>query len=170
MGKVVKKIKHEMTQVFRVTLYFFIAFGIILTLKKLFLSQYNIGFYDISGVVVGALIMGKVVPLLDHTGLGRTFSKSYLILNVLFKTIVYSLIADSLYLLEHVIKARDEHGGFVESLSHAIEHPNTNQILIIILCTFVALFIYNSFSAVNDHLGKNGLYKLFFTRRNTTEE
>ena len=154
-----------MTQVFRVTLYFLIAFGFILALKILFLSQYDIGFYDVSGVIVGALIMGKVVPLLDHTKLGKVFVNSYLILNVLFKTVIYSLIADSLYLLEHIIKERHEHGGFMESLSHAIEHPNTKQVILILMCTFAAMFIYNSFSAVNDHLGKNGLYKLFFTKR-----
>lgn len=165
MSKLLKKIKHEMIQVFWVSLYFFFAFGFILFLKILFLSQYNIDFFEIGGVIVGALIMGKAVPLLNLTKIAHAFKKKYLILNILFKTVIYSIIADSLYFLEHVLKHIGEQGGFVESFTHAIEHPNTNQVILVISCTFITLLIFNLFNAINESLGEKGLYKLFFKPR-----
>ena len=46
----------------------------VLTLKKLFLADYQIEFYAVSVVVVSALIAGKVVVILDHTPLGTRFA------------------------------------------------------------------------------------------------
>ena len=50
--------KHEVKQVGVVTLYFMFCFAVILTLKKLFLAEYQIEFYALSAVVVGALVAG----------------------------------------------------------------------------------------------------------------
>jgi hypothetical protein len=62
----VHTVKHELKQVGLVTLYFLICFGIVLTLKKLFLADYQIRVYAISAAVIGALVAGKVAVLLDH--------------------------------------------------------------------------------------------------------
>ena len=59
-----------------VTLYFLFCFGIILTLKKLFLADYQIEFYALSVAVVSALIAAKVVVTLDHTRAGTRFDAS----------------------------------------------------------------------------------------------
>ena len=165
MGKVVKAIKHEMIEIFWVSLYFFIAFGLILVLKILFLSQFNIEFYSISGVIGGALIMGKVVPLLNKTRLTHAFKKNYLIKNILFKTILYSLIADFLFFLEHFIREYVELGSFGETVHEIMENPDIDQTLIVVICSFITLLIFNTFDAINKYLGNKGLFKLLFAKK-----
>lgn len=64
------KVKQEAKEVGVGTLYFLIWFGIILTLKKLMLEAYPIEFYGFSTAVVGALIVAKVVVVLDKTQAG----------------------------------------------------------------------------------------------------
>ena len=49
----VSQAKDELKQVGLVTLYFMFCFAVILTLKKLFLAEYQIEFYALSAVVVG---------------------------------------------------------------------------------------------------------------------
>jgi len=48
--------KHELRQLGVVTVYFLFCFGMVLTLKKLILAQYDIEFYALSVLVVSALV------------------------------------------------------------------------------------------------------------------
>ena len=67
------RLKHELRQIGLVTLYFFFCFGVVLTLKKLLLAEYQIEFYAISATVVGALVAAKIVVVLDKTRAGTRF-------------------------------------------------------------------------------------------------
>ena len=59
------RIKKEMMEVGMITLYFFICFAIFMIIKKLVLFEHKITFYGWSAAFVGALVMGKVVFLID---------------------------------------------------------------------------------------------------------
>jgi hypothetical protein len=67
----------EAKQVILVTLYFMVCFAILLALKKLFLAQYEVEFYGVSAAIVSALLIGKVVVLLDHTSAGNRFDQTH---------------------------------------------------------------------------------------------
>lgn len=85
-------VKHAIKEVGFVTLYFFFCFGIILTLKKLMLEPYDIEFYAFSTAVVGALIVAKVVVVLDKTRAGTRFDDSHpLGAAALYKAMIYSV-------------------------------------------------------------------------------
>ena len=85
MGRLLKQVK----EVALVTLYFMVCFAILLTLKKLFLAQYEVEFYSVSAAVVAALVIGKVVVVLDHTSIGNRFDKKHALwLGALYKTVV----------------------------------------------------------------------------------
>jgi hypothetical protein len=95
--------KHELRQVGLVTLHFMFCFAVILTLKKLFLAEYQIEFYTLSAVVIGGLVAGKVVVVLDHTPLGTLFDSSERPgLAAVYRTLVYR---------------QGDHGGLGESRS-----------------------------------------------------
>ena len=84
------KAKHEVREVGLATLYFLFCFGVILTLKKLFLAAYQIEFYAVSVVVFAALVSGKVVVVLDHTPLGTRFAAGERPgLASVYKTLIY---------------------------------------------------------------------------------
>ena len=90
--KILTTLKHEAREVGLVTLYFLLWFGFILTLKKLLLATYDIEFYALSSAVVGALIVGKVVVVLDKTRAGTRFDSNHSLGGAaLYKTMIYSL-------------------------------------------------------------------------------
>jgi len=66
--------KHELRQLGVVTVYFLFCFGMVLTLKKLILAQYDIEFYALSVLVVSALVAAQVVLILDKTPVGARFA------------------------------------------------------------------------------------------------
>ena len=90
--KFIEFITSEFREVSRVTLYFLCCFLLIIALKKLFLMQYQIEFYGLSSAVVGALIVGKVVVVLDHTRAGDRFRNHQGYINVIYKSTVYTLV------------------------------------------------------------------------------
>src|SRR5262249_3612410 len=57
-------VKHEIKEVGLVTLYFLACFGVILTLKKLFLADYQIEFYALSVTAIRALVAANELAVL----------------------------------------------------------------------------------------------------------
>jgi len=164
-----KKIVHELVEMALVTLYFFITFSIIILLKVLILAQQNIEFSSISGAVGGSLIMGKVVPLLYHTKPLNIFKGDYLYKNVLYKTIIFSLFADFLLFLEHFIVSLLDTHSFGETLKHMFDHPDWNQVWIVVICSFFSLLVYTSFTSIGEYIGEKNMMRFFFRAKGNRE-
>lgn len=90
--KVIEKIKKELKLMAIITGYFFFCFIIFVVLKSLFLAQVNIEFYGLSAALFGAILMSKVVLLTGKTRLSKKFDNRPLLFEVLFKTLLFTLI------------------------------------------------------------------------------
>src|ERR1700747_2609226 len=66
--------------------------GLIFLLFKLFVAQYSIQFSAFTKAAVAALILGKVVPLLDCAQSGYRFKNHRRIVVVATKTLIYALV------------------------------------------------------------------------------
>lgn len=73
-------------------LFFFVSFMLIFVLFKLFVSQYSIEFSAFAKAAVAALILGKVVPILDWAESGYRFEGYRRIVVVAVKTLSYGLV------------------------------------------------------------------------------
>ena len=158
------KAKHELREVGLVTLYFLFCFGIILTLKKLFLAEYQIEFYAISVVVVGALVAGKVVVLLDHTPLGTRFAANQPPgLAAICKTLVYAAVAFLVIVGEKIFHAYRENGSFGRAVSEMWAHLDWNVVFAKLICVTFAFAGYHLFVATDRRLGKGALWRAIWT-------
>ncbi len=155
----------EMNQVGLVTLYFMVCFTLVLTLKKLFLAQYAVDFYGVSTAVVAALVVGKVVVVLDHTRIGNRFDLTHALwLGVLYKTLVYTAVTSLVVIAEKIFHAWQEGGLFGESLRHVWEHRDRNVMLATVICIGLAFAGYNLYSAIDRRLGEGTLRHLILRR------
>ena len=75
-----------------VVLFFFIAFLLIFVMFKLFVSQYEIEFSAFTRAAIAALILGKVVPLLDWAQSGYRFDNHRRAVVIAGKTFIYGLV------------------------------------------------------------------------------
>jgi len=154
------KVKHELKEIGLVTLYFLFCFGIILTLKKFFLAAYQIEFYAISVVVVGALVAAKVVVILDHTRLGVSFAAGQRPgLAALYKTLIYLAVTILLLGGEKVFHAYRESGALGTALVAVWEHRDRNVIFAKAICVGVAFAGYHLFMGTDHRLGKGTLWR-----------
>lgn len=158
-------VKHEAKEVGVVTLYFFFCFGIILTLKKLILATYEIEFYALSGAVIGALIVGKVVVVLDKTPAGNRFDSSHSIgVAALYKTAVYSASTFLVLLGEKLFHAYRESGMLGEAFMEVWNQRDRNVIFAKVLCIGLAFMGYHLYKGLDRRLGEGTLKSLVLKR------
>ncbi|MDG2281287.1 MAG: hypothetical protein P8L42_11730 [Flavicella sp.] len=158
----VQKLKKEIIEILLVTAYFLLCFGVLILIKKLTLAQVEVEFYGFSAALVGALVMSKVVILLDKTPLGKMYVRQALYKNVLFKSIIYTLVLTFVLFIENLIHTLLEGNNFMEAIKYIHEHRVPMQFRLILIASFFSLGSYNVIIAIRDSMEKGALTKLFF--------
>lgn len=160
-----EKLKHELKAVILVTLFFAAWLGIFMGLKILILDGYQIRFGSVSAVLIGALVLAKVVLILEHVPLGAWVKKQPVLVDVILRTLLYALGTFVVMLLEKSFESRHEQGGFVSALLNVFQHRDMPHIWANTICVTGALLFYNLLSALNHHLGSGGLARVLLTNR-----
>ncbi len=158
-----EKLKHELKAVILVTLFFAAWLGIFMGLKILILDGYQIRFGNVSAVLIGALVLAKVVLILEHVPLGGWVKNKPVLVDVILRTVLYAFGTFIVMLLEKAFESRHEQGGFVSALTNVFQHPDMPHIWANTICVTGALLFYNLLSALNHHLGSGGLARVFLS-------
>lgn len=156
-----ERLKHELEELGLAGLYFFLWIGSLVVLKKLILAEYQIEFAGLSAALIGALVLAKVVLILEHAPLGRLTRSWPAWAEVLARTALYAGGVVLVLLLEKGFEGRHEHGGFVQSLRSLSEHADLDHVWANALCVAGALLGYNALSVIRRHLGDGGLIAIF---------
>jgi hypothetical protein len=162
-----KKILKEIKSVARTAAYFAIVFMLMMLMKKLYLADYNIEFTGLSIALMGALILSKVVLLMELIPLGHALEQKPAIVDVLVRTLLYTVGVLIVVVLEKAFEDRHKAGGFGKGIQYVLNHRDIYHVWAQIIGCASALFVYNCFSIIQRALGKNTLRKIFFiTPRN----
>ena len=157
-----EKIKDELKEVGMVTLYFLFCFGVILLLKKLFLAEYEIGYYALSSAVIGALIVGKVVVILDHTKIGNRFEEKPPYIHIIYRSLTYTFTVAIVLFIEHVFHAFGDGNSLWAAIKEVVANREAPRLWAVIICILGAFAVYNVISTINKHLGEGELKRLLF--------
>ena len=155
-----EKLKHELKSVGIATLYFLIWFGFLMLIKVLLLEDYDIEFTGVSMVIVGALVVAKVILIMEHIPLGSWVKKQPAYVDVMLRTILYSFGVLVILILEKGFEGRHEYGGFGSSLQQVFNHVDIYHVWVNSICVFCALFSFNFLTLIRTHLGKGGLFRM----------
>jgi hypothetical protein len=158
-----QKLREEIGAVALATLYFATWIGVLVLLKTLILAEYQIAFHGLSMVLIGALVLGKVVLVLEHVPLGAWVRTRPALIEVIFRTALYSFGVFVVILFEKAFEGRHEHGGFGPSLTAVFQHEEVHHVWANTICLSGALLGYNALSIVRRHLGKGGVIRLFLS-------
>ncbi|MGD8476702.1 MAG: hypothetical protein PVI98_06130 [Burkholderiales bacterium] len=156
-----QNIKKEVVSVITLTLYFACWIGVLVLLKYLVLAEYQIAANNLTVALVGALILAKVVLVLEHVQLGSQVRRLPAWVDVLLRTVLYSLAVFLVVVLEKSFEARHDYGGFSAAISELFRQTNAIHIWTNTICLSAALLSYNMLSVVRKHLGKGALLKMF---------
>lgn len=158
-----QKLKHEMAAVVSLTLYFGSWLGVLVLLKYLLLTEYQIAFTGFSVALIGALVLAKVVLVLEYVPLGAWVRSRPAWVTVVLRTALYTLGVFVVLLLEKAFEARHEYDSFGASLIAVFQHADVSHVWLNMICLSAALLSYNMLSVVRKRLGKGVLLQMFLT-------
>ncbi len=160
---IAQKLKHEIAAVIALTLYFGCWLGTLVLLKFLVLKEYQIAFHGLSVALVGALVLAKVVLVLEHVSLGDWVRARPAWVDVVLRTILYSFGVFIVLLVEKAFEGRHEFDSFGVSLIAVFHKADAIHVWLNTLCLSAALLSYNMLSIIRKRLGKGALLRLFLT-------
>jgi hypothetical protein len=158
-----QKLTDEIKAIGIAALYFGCWLAALLLLKSLVLAEYRIAFHGWSLAVVGALILSKVVLVLEHVSLGAWVRARPAWVEVVLRTVIYSLGVAVVLLLEKGFESRHEYGGFGPALQQLFQKADVHHVWANALCLSGALLGYNMLSVVQRHLGKGAVIRIFLS-------
>jgi len=145
-------------------LFFFIALMLIFAIFKLFVEQYSIEFSAFSKAAIGALILGKVVLLLDWAESRRKSGARPLAMVVALKTLVYAAVVIVLGTGERIYHSSRETGSLTAGARYVVANVNMHRFLGLVLLISMVMCAYLVMEEISHAMGKGALMKLFFTR------
>jgi hypothetical protein len=145
-----------------VVLFFFIAFFLIFVLFKLFVSQYAIEFSALSKAAVTALIVAKVILLVDWAESGHRFKSYRRAVVIGFQTALYCLVVMILGVGERFVHDMRQAGNVQDGLTQFTANANVDRFLGGALLVSLVVGSYLVMQEISRAMGKGALYNLFF--------
>ena len=164
LGKLAKFVKHEFLQVLPPTIFFLCAFNIVAFTTNLILEQNEIQGSAHAVATVLALIIGKVVLVVNKLPLLQRFNEKPLLYPILFKTTVFTAIVTVVRLLEYWVPALIKTGDPGSATEFVIEHVIWRYFSVGEIWIFVCFLVYMTAAEVFSLFGFNArqLMKAFF--------
>ena len=157
------KLREEIRSVGLTTLFFAAWFGMLMALKWLVLAEYDIKLLNVSIVLVGALIVAKVVLVLEKVPVDRWTRNRAALTHVVVRTGLYGIGILLVLILENAFEVRHEYGGFVPALAQVVRHQDIPHVVAAAIGVTAGLLIFNATFVIRRHLGKQGLIDLFLS-------
>ena len=163
--KLLKNIQHDFFEILPPTIFFLIAFSLILVTKRLILREYGISWTGFGAAIVGAFLVGKVVLIVDKLPFVNKFPDHPLIYNTCWKSLIYFLAALLVRYLEHVVSLLIKHESFMEANRHLADEIVWPQFWLIQMWLAVLFFIYCAMRELVRVIGRDKVIHMFFTGR-----
>jgi len=104
-----------------------------------------------------------VVLILEHVSLGAWVHARPAWVEVILRTLLYTLGVAVVLILEKGFESRHEFGGFVPAVGHLFHQTNVHHVWANTVCIAGALLGYNILSVIQRQLGKGALLRIFFS-------
>lgn len=158
-------LKREIKELIPPTVFFLIAFSLLLVTQMLVLEQHGIDVWSWGGAFIGALIVGKVVLITDKFKFIDRYPDEPLIWNALWKTLIYLIAATAVRYLEAVLPPIFDGKGFGEANRALAASFNWEHAALIHMWLLVLLFAYCSLRELVRHIGPARVARMFFHAR-----
>jgi len=162
MSKAIAKIKEEFYAVLPPTVFFFIALHIVAIVRVLMNKGTGIPLATTASVAISALVLGKSVLLADMMPLINRYPQKPLIYNVIWKSLIYLVVATIIHYLERLWDFAKEAGGVAAGNEAMLVQMVWPHFLAIQVLLFVLILMYCTMHELTRALGRDKVLKIFF--------
>lgn len=164
MGKAAEKLKEEFFAMLPPTIFFFVALHILSLVRALMTRGAGLQVMSSAQIAIAALIIGKAVLLADLWPSINRFPEKPLIYNIIWKTVIYFVVATGIHYLERLFDFAKEAGGIAagnQKLLAEIIWPHFWGLQIVLL---VLILNYCVIRELGRAVGEQRLFRLFFVQ------
>jgi hypothetical protein len=158
-----QRLRHEVRQIGLVALYFFGCFVIFLSLKKLLLEEYHIPVYVLQTAVLGAIVVAKVVVILEKTSFASRFQDRSLIAHSIWRSLAYTAVVFVVTLAEELLDAYLDKQDLAATLSGFLSSKQLDHFLAMNVGVALSFMIYFTFSELDRRIGHGAIRRLLFS-------
>lgn len=158
-------LKHEFFLVLPPTIFFFVAFLLIIATQRLIMREYHIPLAGFGGALIGALIVGKVVLIVDKLPFVNKFPERPLIYNTLWKTMIYFCSALLVRYIEHIIPLVRQAGSLAEANRRLLEEIVWPHFWLVQMWLLVLFFVFCALRELVRAIGKEKVVVMFIGGR-----
>lgn len=162
MGKIAALLKHEIEEVIPPTIFFFVTFHVIAVTRALMLEDYGITVPSFAAATIGALIVAKVILVVDLLPFVNRFQDRPLIYNTVWKTLIYMIGALLVRYCEHLISFARKHENVLEASRHLLAEVDWPDFWATQIWLVVLLFVYCALAELIRLLGAERVRQMFF--------
>ena len=163
------RVAHGIAGLFREMLppvtFFFISLMLIYTALKLLALQYDVHFIAFARAAIGAVILGKIVLLMEMAERKRKASNYPRAIAVAFRTAVYALAVIVFEFGERLVRAWYKTGSLSGGAALVKANTNLDHFLALLILGCMVLAAYLAMEEISHAMGEGALTRLFFKRQ-----
>ena len=164
MNKVAAKIAEEIRAVLPPTIFFFMMLNIVALIRSLMVKGTGLPVSTPLQIVVASLILGKAVLIADMLPWINRYPDKPLAYNIVWKTIIYGLVATLIHYLERLFDFSRQAGGIVAGNQKLFAQMVWARFWAIEILLAVLILAYNTMHEVVRVIGKDKALEIFFGR------
>ena len=162
MHKLLEKLKEEFFAILPPTIFFFVALHIVTFIRVLMARGSHFQPLSTMSIAIASLILGKAVLIADMLPPINRYPNKPLAYNIVWKTMIYLLMASVIHYVERLIDFSRQAGALVagnEKLLAEIVWPHYFAVEIVL---FILILVYCTARELGRVIGKEKLLRLFF--------
>jgi ABC-type polysaccharide transport system permease subunit len=160
-------VAREIREALPATIFFLFLFHLIGLTKAVSLDDYSITALRAAGATVAALIVAKAILVVEALPMARLFSGRR-ISQVVWKTLLYSLVALLFRFVEELIALASKHGDLVSATKAMYREVSWPLFAVLALWILGGLFLYCLASELADAVGRKRVKEILFSTRSET--
>jgi hypothetical protein len=162
MPKLLEKLKEEFFSILPPTIFFFVALHLLTFIRVLMARGSNFQPLSTMSIAIASLILGKAVLIADMLPPINRYPHKPLAYNILWKTLIYLLMASIIHYVERLIDFSRQAGGIIagnKKLLAEMVWPHYWAVEIILL---LLILMYCTVRELARVIGKQRILRLFF--------
>jgi len=164
MSRLSTKLGEEFRAVLPPTIFFFVMLHIVSVVRMLMLEGTGISVTTPLQVTIAALILGKSVLIADHLPLINRYPDKPLAYNIVWKTVIYVVVATLLHYLERLVDFSRAAGGLAAGNQKLIAEMVWPRFFAIEILLVVLILMYNTVHELVRAIGRDKALEMFFGR------
>jgi hypothetical protein len=162
MYKILEKLKEEFFAILPPTIFFFVALHIVTFIRVLMAEGSHFVPFSTASIAVASLILGKSVLIADMLPPINRYPNKPLAYNIVWKTVIYLLMATVIHYVERLIDFSRQAGGLVAGNQKLLAEIVWPHYLAVEIILFILILAYCTARELVRVIGKEKMLRLFF--------